>query len=1043
MLVGAILFRNDGQLDRDDFKDTVSNSFSAKRDEFSEACYTLSENELIQCSQRLSDFRSIYQEDKGGFNQSWLSDSQVDALAVKFSNSVSSNKINYFSTQVFSFLCDLDEVKIPVEVGEEVEDKVSTKRRKKNSSTPMELVISPDLIRGVYEAIIERYKLENIFNDQIDGYKSKHHMIVNYPSAQHWMYVFIDMETKSCYVKDPKEDESDCQTVLGVFQYFILMQYEEYSNTEVIGCNGWSFKIIKDELVQGKKDSKNCGVLCLMYLLRSILIHASADSSKNYLRENLSSKPIKQETVLQIRKRLVLFLLSNNNQQEEILNYLKSILIGSEEAGSDTKYSNTLYNPSALAKDQAPLTSLDIHNIVTKFLKSFENIGHYWSTEFFNFLCNESLCDIKKTGKKKMTVVEKNLNVDALDQHTCFSLFTGPKKFHHMIVNYPTETQWMYVIIDKENQLCVVMDPKGSKLNGNFVLEVFKHIIDCALCGNLKNEFEKWRFCLDVKYTIPDKINSGVVSVLLLFQTIYLYSHAKSGKKSKLFEVTASKLKEYRWKMQTLLLRNDDEDMQQFLVYIESLLLERDDTVDDDDATVEFESSESIVEGNEKDDGQNGSACKYGVCDLQNSSSPEKLKSNVKDITRWTIDTILQTNLPMDETIIPDLILASFHRLLATPNVILGQNLDGKNIINKGWLCSGVISKYLVVLNKAFPHVNLFDSYFYQSYNPTPDVFNFSKIQKNTNKFGILHGTKESWLVINVDEWHWVLLGIKPLTKIVEFYDPMHSPKLFQRYIATSKMFLREAASPKTFNVEEWKFVCRTAQDSPHQTNGIDCGVFVLQFIYHYLNDGVVTMDSFSAEAMSQYRREICNQILNYHYEIEFLGDPIVLDTDTDMDMDMDTIEDNMMKSTEDNVTLKRKYSRSPPLPLGALNRPLTPSPPSTPPSTPPPTPPPTAVEKALNEFKKSKHIGKYNSNSKLVISSPGNSKNVTEQSMEDTNSSSMAINNSSSVTNKRKHLPEQRDALLAMGIDSNLVNSWDFEVMSYTNKYESTCLLK
>ena len=196
--MGAILFRNDGQLDRDDFKDSVSNSFSAKRDEFSKACYSLSENELIQCSQRLSDFRSIYQEDKGGFNQSWLSDSQVDALAVKFSNSVSSNKINYFSTQVFSFLCNLDEVTIPVEVEEEVEDNLSTKRRKKNSSTPMKLMICPDLIRKVYEAIIERYKLENIFNALKDGYKTKHHMIVNYPSESHWMYVLIDMETKSC-----------------------------------------------------------------------------------------------------------------------------------------------------------------------------------------------------------------------------------------------------------------------------------------------------------------------------------------------------------------------------------------------------------------------------------------------------------------------------------------------------------------------------------------------------------------------------------------------------------------------------------------------------------------------------------------------------------------------------------------------------------------------------------------------------------------------------------------------------------------------------
>ena len=106
-------------------------------------------------------------------------------------------------------------------------------------------MICPDLIRKVYEAIIERYKLENIFNALKDGYKTKHHMIVNYPSESHWMYVFIDMETKSCYVKDPKEDEKDCQTVLGVFQYFILMQYEEYSSTKIIDCNGWSFTIIK------------------------------------------------------------------------------------------------------------------------------------------------------------------------------------------------------------------------------------------------------------------------------------------------------------------------------------------------------------------------------------------------------------------------------------------------------------------------------------------------------------------------------------------------------------------------------------------------------------------------------------------------------------------------------------------------------------------------------------------------------------------------------------------------------------------------------
>ena len=146
-----------------------------------------------------------------------------------------------------------------------------------------------------------------------------------------------------------------------------------------------------------------------------------------------------------------------------------------------------------------------------------------------------------------------------------------------------------------------------------------------------------------------------------------------------------------------------------------------------------------------------------------------------------------------------------------------------------------------------------------QTSPPRTGVIFFSGVSRWT-KFDIFELAK-LYVPININNSHWCLLVVDFDAKTVRYYDSLGGPGTV--YINAMRSYLNcmhQARKGGPMNEEGWRNVYTTVgDDTPRQTNGVDCGVFTT-FCAYYLAHGV--KPSFNQTHIATFRRRMMSDIL-------------------------------------------------------------------------------------------------------------------------------------------------------------------------------------
>ena len=117
---------------------------------------------------------------------------------------------------------------------------------------------------------------------------------------------------------------------------------------------------------------------------------------------------------------------------------------------------------------------------------------------------------------------------------------------------------------------------------------------------------------------------------------------------------------------------------------------------------------------------------------------------------------------------------------------------------------------------------------------------------------------------INVGKTHWTLLLVLMKLKTIRYYDSLcTNTKAGDNYSIAMLRFLNDMCKEHDrpeFDLTEWKFVRCTTDNTPQQSNGLDCGVFTALFAYCLTND--LDLKSYSENVnISTYRMQMYDAI--------------------------------------------------------------------------------------------------------------------------------------------------------------------------------------
>lgn len=118
---------------------------------------------------------------------------------------------------------------------------------------------------------------------------------------------------------------------------------------------------------------------------------------------------------------------------------------------------------------------------------------------------------------------------------------------------------------------------------------------------------------------------------------------------------------------------------------------------------------------------------------------------------------------------------------------------------------------------------------------------------------------------INISNSHWTLAVLFIESKRIQYYDSLVSGQQQQdKFLKSILNWLSdESKIKKGVDIErsEWELVYCTQENTPQQTNGVDCGVFTIMFADFITDD--LDINRISQNHMPHFRNKICSDILN------------------------------------------------------------------------------------------------------------------------------------------------------------------------------------
>jgi len=157
---------------------------------------------------------------------------------------------------------------------------------------------------------------------------------------------------------------------------------------------------------------------------------------------------------------------------------------------------------------------------------------------------------------------------------------------------------------------------------------------------------------------------------------------------------------------------------------------------------------------------------------------------------------------------------------------------------------------------------HLFNTFFMDKLLNDSKRYNYNNVKRWTKKFTVADLDKVI-IPINILNNHWTLGAIYIQQKKIYFYDPTrggHGPKYLDVMWNWLQDELRTNNNGQILNKSEWTI--ESIQVSPLQTNGTDCGVFIIMFMDFICDNLPLNENSFNQSHMPFFRRKIVNDIL-------------------------------------------------------------------------------------------------------------------------------------------------------------------------------------
>ena len=184
-----------------------------------------------------------------------------------------------------------------------------------------------------------------------------------------------------------------------------------------------------------------------------------------------------------------------------------------------------------------------------------------------------------------------------------------------------------------------------------------------------------------------------------------------------------------------------------------------------------------------------------------------------------------------------------------------------------GWLVDEVVNYYMFLLQERDALVCASDSsrkpcHFFNSFFFTKLLengsYNYRQVKRWTKRFDLFSRSKV-FAPVNVGNMHWCMVMVDVARKEVRYFDSMGAGG--EPYLKAMKRYLEdEHRTKKGSELEGGWTLTRTTRDTPRQTNGYDCGVFMTHTADYLSRDGKL---DFNQAEMTYARRLMVWQILN------------------------------------------------------------------------------------------------------------------------------------------------------------------------------------
>jgi len=126
--------------------------------------------------------------------------------------------------------------------------------------------------------------------------------------------------------------------------------------------------------------------------------------------------------------------------------------------------------------------------------------------------------------------------------------------------------------------------------------------------------------------------------------------------------------------------------------------------------------------------------------------------------------------------------------------------------------------------------------------------------------------TSHTFLPVNIDNNHWILVIINWYNCKIEIYDSAYNNQKQKKYdVIFEDTKAYASLCREYFNVERCSvWTCVVMKDIPRQDNSIDCGLYVLLNSWYIYYNTPLTINSYNKEEVKNFRYNLIKMILQY-----------------------------------------------------------------------------------------------------------------------------------------------------------------------------------